>query len=96
MQAATPATVLGDFSGVESRHADAVAKFFRRGDAFFVQLEGADGAMADHEVRWTFGVAPLQQYLVALDRGRMQALDVAWDARDAAQGGQRWILLHPD
>ena len=96
MQPATAATVLGDFSGVESRHAGTVAKFFRRGEAFFVQVEGADGAMADHEVRWTFGVAPLQQYLVALDRGRLQALDVAWDARDAALGGQRWIWLHPD
>ncbi|MGO4843897.1 cytochrome C family protein, partial [Rhizobiaceae sp. 2RAB30] len=37
------------------------------------------------------GVAPLQQYLVELDRGRLQALDLAWDT---VRG--RWFHLYPD
>jgi predicted CXXCH cytochrome family protein len=47
-------------------------------------------------VRYTFGVEPLQQYLLALPGGRLQALGVAWDDRSATVGGQRWFHLHPD
>lgn len=96
MQPATKDTVLGDFGGATIEHAGVVTKFSRRGDAFWVATEGADGKAADFEVKWTFGVAPLQQYLVEFDRGRLQALGVAWDARPKEQGGQRWYLLHPD
>lgn len=96
MQPATQQNVLGDFKDALVEHAGVVTKFSRRGDAFWVAAEGADGKLADFEVKWTFGVAPLQQYLVELDGGRLQALDVAWDAREKAHGGQRWILLHPD
>jgi predicted CXXCH cytochrome family protein len=46
-------------------------------------------------VRYTFGVWPLQQYLVDYGGGRLQALSVAWDARPAPQG-QRWFSLAPD
>jgi predicted CXXCH cytochrome family protein len=41
-------------------------------------------------------VYPLQQYLLPLDRGRLQALTVAWDSRSASEGGQRWFHLYPD
>ena len=47
-------------------------------------------------MRHTFGVYPLQQYLVELPGGRVQALSLAWDARPKAQGGQRWFHLYPD
>ena len=33
-------------------------------------------------VRYTFGVAPLQQYLVDMGKGRLQALPMVWDSRD--------------
>lgn len=42
-----------------------------------------------------FGFAPLQQYLVATERGRLQVLPRAWDARPAADGGQRWFDPNP-
>ncbi|MEE9608831.1 MAG: tetratricopeptide repeat protein, partial [Myxococcota bacterium] len=38
---------------------------------------------------------PLQQYLIAFPDGRLQALGIAWDARPAAAGGQRWFSLYP-
>ncbi len=38
---------------------------------------------------------PLQQYLVELPGGRVQALSIAWDARPKDQGGQRWFHLYP-
>ena len=45
---------------------------------------------------YVFGVDPLQQYLLPLSRGRLQALSIAWDARPASEGGQRWYHLYPD
>ncbi len=43
-----------------------------------------------------FGFDPLQQYLIELDRGRIQALTVCWDSRPASVGGQRWFHLHDE
>ena len=40
-------------------------------------------------------MAPLQQYLIELPGGRLQALGIAWDTRPKAQGGQRWFHLYP-
>ena len=41
-------------------------------------------------------VAPLEQYLLELPGGRLQALTIAWDSRPKADGGQRWFHLHPN
>ncbi len=57
---------------------------------------GPSGELADFEVKYTFGVAPLQQYLVELPGGRLQAVAVTWDARPREQGGQRWFRQYPD
>ena len=96
IQVAGEQTVLGDFSGVEFRHRDVTSVFFRRDGKFMVRTDGPDGELADFEVRHTFGVHPLQQYLVELDGGRVQALGIAWDARPKDQGGQRWFHLYPN
>jgi Tfp pilus assembly protein PilF len=96
MQEASPASVLGDFGGAEFTHFGVTSRFFREGEAFRVRTEGPDGALADFEVAYTFGVEPLQQYLLRLPGGRLQALSVAWDARPARQGGQRWYSLYPE
>ncbi|MDX1741525.1 MAG: tetratricopeptide repeat protein, partial [Rhodothermales bacterium] len=45
---------------------------------------------------YTFGVDPLQQYLIEFPGGRLQALGIAWDSRPVDQGGQRWYHLYPD
>ena len=95
MQAAGEKTVLGDFSGTKLRHRGVTSEFFRRDGRFMVRTDGPDGRLADFEVRHTFGVHPLQQYLVELDGGRVQALSIAWDARAKEDGGQRWFHLYP-
>ena len=95
MQDATPATVVGDFNGAEFSHAGVVSSFFRDGETFKVRTDGPDGTLQDFTVRYTFGVDPLQQYLVEFPRGRLQSLTIAWDARAAAAGGQRWFHLYP-
>lgn len=96
MQHADASTVLGDFADARYRHGTVTTTFFRRDGRYFANTDGPDGALADFEIRYTFGVYPLQQYLVELDGGRLQALGIAWDSRPAAAGGQRWFHLHPE
>ncbi len=96
MQAADASTVLGDFDHARFTHFGTTTEFFRRDGGFWVRTEGPDGEPGDFEVAHTFGVAPLQQYLIRLPGGRLQALSVAWDTRPPAQGGQRWFHLYPD
>lgn len=90
MQPATDATVLGDFGGATLEHRGRTWRFFRQGERFMAHAEGPDGAMRDFEVTYTFGVAPLQQYLVPFPGGRLQALSAAWDTR-----ARRWFHVNP-
>ena len=95
MQVASNLTVLGDFQ--DSRFTkDAVASsFLKQGQTFDVKTEGPEGKPQDFHVSYTFGVSPLQQYLLPLPNGRLQAFTVAWDSRAKGQGGQRWFDLYP-
>ncbi len=94
MQEATDATVLGDFNGATAEHFGSRARFLRKDGQFIVETEGKDGKPAAFTVRYTFGLEPLQQYLVAFPDGRIQALPFAWDTRPRAEGGQRWFHLY--
>ncbi|BAN45851.1 hypothetical protein PCA10_01190 [Metapseudomonas resinovorans NBRC 106553] len=96
MQHASAETVLGDFADARFEQAGVESRFYRRDERFYVWTEGADGRMAEFEVRYTFGLDPLQQYLVEFPDGRLQALTIAWDSRSRATGGQRWFSLYPD
>jgi Flp pilus assembly protein TadD len=96
MQHATDATVRGDFNDAKFDYAGVVSTFFRRDGKFFVRTDGPDGALADFEVKYTYGVYPLQQYLIAFPDGRIQALSIAWDTRAKEAGGGRWFHLYPD
>jgi len=96
MAEAAEATVLGNFTGAKFSHAGVTSTFFKRDGRFFVNTDGPDGKLADYEIRYTFGFTPLQQYLVEFPGGRLQALGIAWDARPAKQGGQRWFHLYPE
>ena len=96
MQPPTDATVVGDFNGARFTYAGVTSTFSRRDGKFTVRTDGPDGKLADYDVKYTFGIAPLQQYLIELADGRLQALSIAWDARPRSQGGQRWFHLYPD
>ena len=96
MQEATEATVLGDFNDARLTHFGVTSSFFRRDGGFWVQTAGADGGLQEFEIVYTFGVEPLQQYLIRFSRGRLQALGIVWDTRSEAEGGQRWFHLYPD
>jgi len=94
MQPAREGTVLGNFAGAAFERAGVTTTFERSGDAFVVRPDAASGEPAGFEVAYTFGIEPLQQYLLETGGGRLQAFTVAWDARPAAAGGQRWLDLH--
>jgi tetratricopeptide (TPR) repeat protein len=96
MQEATPATVLGDFGGAQISQFGVPTIFSRAGDRFVVRTEGPDADPHEYDVAYTFGVDPLQQYLIRLPGGRLQPFGIAWDARPKQQGGQRWFGLYPD
>ncbi len=90
MQPATAGTVLGDFRDVTFSQHGVASRFFSRDGKFFVRTEGGDGKLADFEIKYTFGVAPLQQYFVEFPGGRLQSLTIAWDV-----GKKRWFSLYP-
>ena len=96
MQPASAATVLGNFDDQTFDYAGVTSTFFERDGKFFVRTDGADGELADFEIAYTFGVEPLQQYLVPFEGGRFQTLSIAWDARPEQDGGGRWFHLYPD
>jgi len=95
MQVADATTVLGNFRNATFAHAGTTSTFSTRAGKYFVRTDGPDGKLHDYEIAYTFGLAPLQQYLIAMPGGRLQALSIAWDARPKAQGGQRWFHLYP-
>ncbi len=96
MQSATAQSVLGDFNEARAHHFASQALFTRKDGRFLVETEGRDGKRATFPIDYTFGVAPLQQYLTTFSDGRIQALPYAWDTHAKEQGGQRWIHLYPD
>jgi len=90
MQEANAQTVPADFNDSSFTGEGETTRFFRRGDAYWVNTPGSDGRAADFKVAYTFGIAPLQQYLIEIGDGRLQALGVAWDTQQ-----NRWFHLYP-
>lgn len=88
MSLANDKTVLGDFIDSRFEQHDVSAAFFRRANQYIVRTEGADGKEAEFEVKYTFGVEPLQQYMAELGGGKLQVLDVAWNTEK-----QQWLWL---
>ncbi len=95
MDHAADKTVLGDFNDATFQYYGVRSRFFRQGGKFLVETDGADGRLATFEVKYTFGLDPLQQYLIEFPDGRLQALSIAWDSRPKDLGGQRWFHLYP-
>ncbi len=96
MQPANATTVLGNFDDASFTHFGITSTFYRQDERYLVRTDGADGSLQNFDILYTFGVYPLQQYLVEFPGGRMQALSIVWDSRPASEGGQRWFHLYPE
>lgn len=95
MQAVGEGTVLGDFSGETFDYFGTITRFLERDGKYIVRTQGEDGEPGEFPVSYTFGVEPLQQYLVEFPGGRLQTLPFSWDTRPAEAGGQRWFHVYP-
>lgn len=95
MAEANDRTVVGDFAQARFTSGGVTSTFFRRDGQYLVETDGPDGKPTEFAVKYTFGIAPLQQYLIELPGGRLQALSIAWDTRPRSAGGQRWFHLYP-
>jgi hypothetical protein len=61
MDRATDKSVLGDFSNATFNYYGVKSRFFRKDGKFLVETDGPDGKLATFEVKYTFGINPLQQ-----------------------------------
>ncbi len=93
MLPANSASVLGDFNDVTVEFHGIETRLFRQANNFRVATTGQHGDLQEFQVKYTFGHYPLQQYLVDIGKGQLQALNIAWDGRSAVEGGQRWFHL---
>jgi predicted CXXCH cytochrome family protein len=91
MDEANDASVLGNFDDAEFEYFGVTSRFYRKDGRFLVYTRGPGGKMGEFEVKFTFGVYPLQQYLIPFPGGRLQCLPIAWDARE-----KKWYHLNPD
>jgi len=90
MAPAMPENVLGDFENARFTHDGVTTLFLRDDTRFYLQTRGLDGLDSEFDVLFAFGYYPLQQYLIALPGGRLQAYDVAWDVE-----AKKWFKLRP-
>jgi predicted CXXCH cytochrome family protein len=79
MDVASDSTVLGDFNNAEFSFDGKKHRFYRRDGKFYVYTEGKRGEMKEFQITHTFGVRPLQQYLIPFEMGKFQCLPIAWD-----------------
>lgn len=96
MQPAAAGSNLGDFSAGPINVEGVVSSFSHDAGSLSITTDDELGNRRAFDVEYTFGIEPLQQYLLAYPDGRLQASALAWDSREASVGGQRWFHLQPD
>lgn len=90
MMDADAVSVLADFNTTFTSQG-VTSKFYTKDDKYYVNTEGPDGAYYDYEIIYTFGITPLQQYIVEFPDGKFQCLRTAWDTEK-----KLWFDLYPD
>ena len=99
MDLANETTVLGNFDDQELEHYGITSRMYKDGKRFMVETDGPDGKLQQFEVKYVFGVRPLQQYMVEIKRpanaasneiGRVQVLRISWDTEK-----EEWFYLMP-
>lgn len=96
MKHATLESVKGDFDNVVFNSNNVENHFFKKGNEYWVYIAGPDGKLKNYQIKYTFGISPLQQYMVEFPDGRVQLIPFAWDTRNKDKGGQRWFNLYPN
>lgn len=89
MKIADSTSVLGLFEGEVFTHKSIKSKFFKKDGDYYVNTEAQDGTYQDFKIEYTFGVTPLQQYLIKFPNGEYQCLTTAWDSLE-----NKWFSLN--
>jgi len=79
MDTAIASTVLGDFNNAKFERNGFTSRFYIKDGKYFVYTQGPGGVPGDFQIAYTFGVRPLQQYLIPFEDGRYQCLQITWD-----------------
>jgi len=88
MAVASDTSVRGDFNNAEFTYNGITSKFYKRDGKFWVYTEGTGGKMQEYQITHTFGIRPLQQYLIPFENGKYQCLPIAWNTR-----GHKWFHM---
>ncbi|MCL7753586.1 multiheme c-type cytochrome [Polaribacter sp. Z022] len=91
MQIADSTTILANFNNKKFTSQGVTSKFYKKGNDFYVNTDGPDGKNHDYKIVYTFGITPLQQYIVQFPDGHYQCLRTAWDSVK-----NKWFDLYPD
>lgn len=83
-------TVDGDFENAEFVHDGRKSRFFQKDGAFYIETDDFRDGTTTFKVAGVGGIAPLQQYLIETEPGRLQSFDVVWD-----QVRREWYHLYP-
>ena len=96
MMVASDTSVKGDFNNAEFTYNGKTSKFFKQDGKFFVFTEGPGGEMKEFQVTHTFGIRPLQQYLVPFENGKYQCLPIAWNTGEKKWFHMAGMVYHPE
>ena len=91
MKLADSTTVKGDFNNSVFVHKGVKSSFYKKGQDFYVTTANKKGVPEEYKIVYTFGVTPLQQFIVAFPNGAYQCLLTAWDSVE-----KKWFHLQKD
>ena len=83
MKLPSDSTVLGDFNNAFFNSDDEAYFFSKRDSGFYVKTGKEE---QEYKIAYTFGVTPLQQYLLKFPDGKYQTLRATWDTEE-----KRWF-----
>jgi len=87
--------VRAHFDGTRfSSRVGGTTKFSLQNGAPVVDTPVPGGKTATLPIAYVSGVWPLEQYVIATERGKLQALGVAWDSRARDRGGAEWFHVY--
>ncbi len=89
-------SILGDFNNKDVTFKGITTRFTQNEQGYYINTQNAEKKQQTYKVEFTFGYTPLQQYLIDIGDGKLQAFDIAWDSRSQKEGGQRWFKLLPN
>lgn len=87
----TQENIVADFDNTSFTLDGITSRFTREDGSYFIESDGPDGELTRSPVAAVIGIAPLQQYAIETEPGRLQSFDVPWDVER-----KEWFHMYPD